>query len=221
MHPLLANLEYACQALAADDDRPLDEHALNEIVAAELRREADVSPWETWLLLVLLRRRLRQEWGRDVVRNVLSIDSKRINRSDAEAGPSPNAGVVPGQEGWEYAFFRYGYTLSHRDNGESIRIESDEFTAEWVDPYCLQYFLRSYRHPPFPERRLKELHCGVESVWLAALAMIDAELVEDRQSSRYRLEVRSGSRSRIARPRFACSGSGQLPRRRRDPRDSG
>jgi hypothetical protein len=127
------------------------------------------SPWETWVLIGLVRHRVRQLWVGEVVTSRLGGSLLDLARLGALGHPQdvPYQGPVPGLPEWEYYFHGQGCCLTHRVTGECIDVDFYGDNAESFDIWFYTHYLESLRAPEPPEQRLRALHGSLRPLQLA------------------------------------------------------
>jgi len=138
-----------------------------------------LSAWEAWTLLCLVRHRERQQFVADTVVGRLDGSLEALARAGALGHPErPQAGVVPGDDEWEYYFHGRGCCLTHRHTGEAIDVDFFDNSADWTDPFFFVLYLESLKQPAFVEERVKALHPSATTVNLAIRVLRFERLLE-------------------------------------------
>ncbi|HEY8503001.1 MAG TPA: hypothetical protein VIL46_00365, partial [Gemmataceae bacterium] len=134
------------------------------------------SPWETWLLVGLVRHRARQLWVGEIVRTRLGGDLGTIARLGALGHPDavPGRGTVPGLPEWECYFHGIGCCVTHKVRGDRIDVNFHGDSAEYFDEWFYIWYLKSLREPEPAERRLLELYPSFEPVRLGIADLLAA-----------------------------------------------
>ncbi|WP_437729276.1 DUF6896 domain-containing protein [Sorangium sp. So ce861] len=142
--------------------------------ALDLGVELPGDPWARWLLVALHRHIPRQRWVGRIVEQHLNGDLARLATDGALGAPidRPQAGPVPGLEGWSYFFHGIGCCLTH-DDGTAIDVDIDENGADSIDPWFYQSYLDSLPEPEGIEASLKGAG-GTEAWWMADLRTLKA-----------------------------------------------
>lgn len=97
-------------------------------------------PWVGWLIVALMRQRIRQNWHRQIVDNQLR-------------GVDSDEGAVPGLPGWSYNFHGIGCCLTGPD-GEIVDVDHRDDHAAIIDPWFFAWRIRSVSNRDLPEIRL-------------------------------------------------------------------
>lgn len=118
------------------------------------------SPWETWMLIGLIRHRQRHLWVADIIRTRLQGDLARIADMGYMGHPEgvPQHGPVPGMPEWEYYFHGIGCCITHKVHGDAIDVDFFGDSAEYFEPCFYAWYLDSLRSPEPPEQRIRELY---------------------------------------------------------------
>ncbi|WP_437948596.1 hypothetical protein WME98_49780 [Sorangium sp. So ce296] len=142
--------------------------------ALDLGVELPGDPWARWLLVALHRHIPRQRWVGRIVEQHLNGDLARLATDGALGAPvdRPQAGPVPGLEGWSYFFHGIGCCLTH-DDGTAIDVDIDENGADAIDPWFYQRYLDSLPEPEGIEAPLKGAG-GTAAWWMADLRTLKA-----------------------------------------------
>jgi hypothetical protein len=132
------------------------------------------APWQTWVLIGLVRHRERQLWVADIIRNRLRGTPADLAAIGALGHPEgvPQSGPVPGMPEWEYYFHGRGCCLTHKVEGDAIDVDFWDDSAEYFDTFFYTKYLESLRHPESPEQRLRELHRSTRPVRIAVEDLI-------------------------------------------------
>ncbi len=183
-------IERLLEALDRSSERePTDlPSALQELPAADLM----FSPWETWILIGLVRHRERQAWVEQVIRDRLRGGSGNLAVAGSLGHPAstPRRGPIPGMPEWEYRFHGRGCEFSHKVDGDVIDVDFWGETADYFDTYFYQKFLESPRRPEPPEQRLRQLYSSTDSVTIAVADLLACGVLvplSDRSAHPYRL----------------------------------
>ncbi|MEX0710773.1 MAG: hypothetical protein WD278_00400 [Pirellulales bacterium] len=146
-HPIWTAMERAVAAAPGEEDA---------LLGADLGLRP-LSPWAFWLLIGLVRQRVRQDWAFGVLRDRLGISVADMG-SPGKWRIERKSGVVPGLIEWAYEVGGSVFQLTHRMSGEAIRVGLYEETGKAICSRDCGVYLASLRAPEPPERRLLELH---------------------------------------------------------------
>jgi hypothetical protein len=148
---------------ASEADVPLD-----DFIKEWLDRPWPLTPWASWTLFSLIRHRPRQEFVSQILQQNLGVDKLNLAKRGYDAHPEGiNRGPVPGLPDWEYYLHGRGCSLTHQQTGIEIDVDFYDKTADWIDLFFYQGFLKSLRQPELWEARVIELHASIETVQFA------------------------------------------------------
>lgn len=152
----------------------------------------DITPWQVWTLLGLIRHRARHQFVADTIKYRLNADQDAIAAAGAFGHPDiPQSGVVPELTDWEYYFHGRGCCLTHRTSGESIDVDFYDSTVDWFDAFFYLCYLESLKEPFFVEERLVAFHPSLRTIRLSMNELLEnghLERFEDRHVVRLAFE---------------------------------
>lgn len=165
---------------ASEADVPLD-----DFIKEWLDRPWPLTPWASWTLFSLIRHLPRQEFVSQIVQQNLGVDQLDLAKRGNGAHPEGiNRGPVSGLPEWEYYLHGRGCSLTHQQTGIEIDVDFYDETADWIDLFFYQGFLKSLRQPELCEARVLALHPSFETVQYAFDELLEQGFLE--QHSHYR-----------------------------------
>jgi hypothetical protein len=155
--------------------------SLDDAQLLQAATEASVlSPWEFWALLSVIRHQARQKWVAGIVRERLRGSGEALAVGGAFAHPEdmPQQGVVPGMLDCEYYFHGIGCCITHRVTGEAIDVDFYDDEGSWTDTWFYIQYLKSLTEPDPIEKRVIDLHSGMDTVQLSTDELRKLHLLE-------------------------------------------
>jgi hypothetical protein len=134
------------------------------------------SPWQTWLLIGLVRYRRRLRAARRVYKTlVLGLPATATRRQVFKRmEKAPAFGVIPGKPAWEFECDGSQVTLRHRLKKEELALRLHSTSN--IDRCSFLYYLESSSRPA--ERRLSVLHPSTDSLMHTLRDLTEAGVLE-------------------------------------------
>ncbi|QDU53688.1 DUF6896 domain-containing protein [Gimesia panareensis] len=174
MQPLAQELIQRLQAVTEDAV------SLREFITVWLDRPWPLTPWASWTLFSLIRHRPRQEFVSQIVQERLGVDQLKLAKWGYFGHPEGLSRVaVPGLPEWEYYLHGCGCCLTHQQTGTEIDVDFYDETADWIDLFFYQGFLKSLRQPELWEARVLALHASIDTVQFAFDELQEQEFLEE------------------------------------------